>query len=517
MLLTTLLACAMTGSFSGEARGQSLTELWDPSPTENPFPNTGADQGVAMAAYFDNPDSYVYVTGWGTNHGGGTHIVTYKYDADNGDLLDGPVYFPPATELWSETIHKPTSIVVDPANGDVYIAGFSENGEGDFDYILLKYDVDLAPDTNWAAVSPDPAGVRRYDGGVGNDKAVGVGLVIRDGEGNEPSTVPLVVITGTSRGSSNDDVVTIAYWREDGDQDWLDRYNGPGNGNDEEVEMTIIDITTLDDELGTNIFIGASVWNGSTNGFDIQALRYLPSGGTPYWVSDPYNSPADGNDFCTGVASVATGPGTGSLLIVIGSTTADPPAADDTDYVTIALNVDDGTYTEAWEDDGFGDGVRVWGPGPEKSPDVPTDVSISGNIVWVTGRAAHGEAFDIGVIAYALSNGDVYSSGLIGSQDDTVDERAVASTSVGPCYITGWVYDPNQDSAQIRLVIYKVSIDNQFEIVVDAQQVFYPEDVMESKATAILFSAAAPDGVFVTGRSGTNMWGLDYVTIKYQP
>lgn len=512
MLLTTLLACVMTGTFSGEARGQSLTELWDPSPTENPFPNTGADQGVAMAAYLDSPDSYIFVTGWGTNHGGGTHIVTYKYDADNGDLLHGPVYFPPATALWSETIHKPTSIVVDPDNGDVYIAGYSENGEGDFDYILLKYSKNLVPDGDWSAVSPDPAGVRRYDGGEGDDKAVGVGLVIRDGEHPEPSTVPLVVITGTSRGSSNDDVVTIAYWREDGDQDWLDRYNGPGNGNDEAVEMTIIDITTLDDELGTNIFIGASVWNGSTNGFDIQALRYLPSGGTPYWVSDPYNSTADGNDFCTGVAAFASGPGIGGRLIVIGSTTSDPPATEDTDYVTIALDIEDGAYSQAW-----GSGVRVWGPGPEKSPDVPTDVSISGNIVWVTGRAAHGEAFDIGVIAYALSNGDEFASALIGSQDDTVDERAVANTSAGQCYITGWVYDPNQDSAPIRLVIYKVSIDEHFEIVVDAQQVFYPEDVMESKATAILLSTAAPDGVFVTGRSGTNMWGLDYVTIKYQP
>lgn len=138
MLLAALMAGVLTcGIVQMEARGQtSLTQLWEiPYPPPNPLPNLpprehafnndGTDQGVAMASYLDSGtgDQFLFVTGWGTNMGGGTHIVTYKYDVTTGERVGDPAYFPSHTNMYGETINKPTSIVVNQQTGDVYVAG----------------------------------------------------------------------------------------------------------------------------------------------------------------------------------------------------------------------------------------------------------------------------------------------------------------------------------------------------------------------------------------------------------
>ena len=92
------------------------------------------------------------------------------------------------------------------------------NGTGT-DCVTIKYNSN--GDTVW---------VRRYNGpGNGSDVALSIGL---DGLGN-------VYIAGTSLGiGTGTDYLAIKY-NSEGVQQWVQRYNRPGNSNDEAFSMVV--------------------------------------------------------------------------------------------------------------------------------------------------------------------------------------------------------------------------------------------------------------------------------------
>ena len=118
--------------------------------------------------------------------------------------------------------------------------------------------------------------VSRYNGPAnGSDGAISIAV---DDSGN-------VYVTGNSAGNgTGTDCVTIKY-NSAGVQQWVQRYNGPGNSSDVALSIGV-------DNLGNVYVAGNSV--GSGTGWDYLAIKYN-SVGVQQWVQR-YNGPANRDD-----------------------------------------------------------------------------------------------------------------------------------------------------------------------------------------------------------------------------
>ena len=161
-------------------------------------PGNGDDSAFSVIA---SPDgSRVFVTGYGG--------VMVAYDAATG------------TTLWVQRYPaNARSVAVSPSGGTVFVTGFSAYIPED--YATVAYDAATGAE-QWAQTYNEPPG-------GGSDDASSV-AVSPDGS--------KVFVTGTSQGltsggmHTSDDYATVAYDAATGTQQWVQRYNGPGNGGD---------------------------------------------------------------------------------------------------------------------------------------------------------------------------------------------------------------------------------------------------------------------------------------------
>jgi hypothetical protein len=216
--------------------------------------NGGAAQAIAV-----DDLGNVYVTGASGGY------VTIKYDSAG-------------QQQWVARYSGPLSsgqaraIAVDKS-GNVYVTGESTGIGTAEDYATVKYN--SAGQQQWVA---------RYNGpGNFTDAAYAIAI---DGSGN-------VYVTGQSDSGgqgSNYDYATIKY-NSDGQQQWLARYNGPGNDGDAAYAMAI-------DGSGNVYVTGVSV--GSDTGADFATINYN-SAGQQQWVTR-YNGPVNGDDYGYAIA-----------------------------------------------------------------------------------------------------------------------------------------------------------------------------------------------------------------------
>lgn len=152
--------------------------------------------------------------------------------------------------------------------------------------------------------------MQRFNGtGNGDDMASSLAV---DASGN-------VYVTGTSYSAGTyDDIVTIKY-NSSGVQQWVQVYNGPGNGNDGASKVAI-------DGNGNAVIAGWS--NGGSTGIDIVTLKYGPNGAIQ-WVQR-YNGPSNGDDYSSSMALDISG-----NIYVAGSTAG---IGTGLDYTTIKYN-----------------------------------------------------------------------------------------------------------------------------------------------------------------------------------
>jgi uncharacterized delta-60 repeat protein len=216
--------------------------------------NHGYD--IACAIAVDNSGN-VYVTGESDGD-----YATIKYNA-NGDTV------------WTRRYNNGNddqayAMAVDNA-GNVYVTGNSYSSTTNYDWATIKYNT--SGDTIW---------VRRYNGpGNGIDQANAIAV---DGSGN-------VYVTGYSYGSGSlQDYTTIKY-NSSGIEQWVARYNGPGNDNDEALAVTV-------DNSGNIYVTGRS--NGLGTYYDYATIRYN-SAGIEQWVKR-YNDTANNNDEAYAIA-----------------------------------------------------------------------------------------------------------------------------------------------------------------------------------------------------------------------
>src|SRR5207249_1484602 len=181
-----------------------------------------------------------------------------------------------------------SAIAVD-ASGNVYVTGSSIGTTWpDYDYATIKYD--SSGQQQWVA---------RYSG-PGNDLDFGNAIAV-DASGN-------VYVTGASFGSgtgfdyatgfsdkSGFDYATIKY-DSSGEQQWVARYNGPANDDDEARAIKI-------DGSGNVYVTGYSVGSGTQE--DYATIKYNASGAEE-WVAR-YNGQANFNDDAAAIAVDASG------------------------------------------------------------------------------------------------------------------------------------------------------------------------------------------------------------------
>jgi len=208
----------------------------------------------------------VYVTGIG----GDADYVTIKYNSSG-------------VQQWVQSYNGPGnyvdeaySIVVD-SFGNVYVTGESW-GETYYDYATIKYN--SSGIQQW---------VTRYNG-PSNDFDKAVSLVV-DGSGN-------VYATGWSFGNITGwDYATVKY-SSLGVQQWVQRYNGPADSTDIPHSMAI--------DGSANIYVTGYSRAASSSGWgDYATIRYSSSG-VQQWVQR-YNGPGNGSDRAYSITLDASG------------------------------------------------------------------------------------------------------------------------------------------------------------------------------------------------------------------
>ena len=208
------------------------------------YNGTGNDQDQALAIAVDISGN-VYVTGESPGTGPGEDYATVKYNSIGEEQwvarYDGPGNY------WDTA----RDIAVD-YSGNVYVTGESY-GFG-YDYATIKYNSD--GDTVW---------IRRYHGSGGEDYGRAISI---DDSGN-------VYVTGSSVGlSTSNDYLTIKY-DSTGEEQWIARYNGTGNGYDYARAMAV-------DDSGNVYVTGRSA--DTTNSADCTTIKYNTHG-EEQWVA----------------------------------------------------------------------------------------------------------------------------------------------------------------------------------------------------------------------------------------
>ncbi|MCS3796889.1 SBBP repeat-containing protein [Niastella sp. OAS944] len=397
------------------------------------------DHDYATALAVDGGGN-VHVTGGIRKNSTGFDYTTYKYDGD-GD------------RDWKKTYNGPgngpdeaSDITLD-AQGNVYVTGHSDGLGTSLDYATIKYGAD--GDTKWS---------KRYNGpGNSFDQATAIAV---DPNGN-------VYVTGTSVGSgTSDDYATIKY-DNNGNTQWIRRYNGPDNSFDRATAIGV-------DQNG-NVYVTG--WSRGIGTFqDYTTIKY-DANGNELWVAR-YNAGTNTSEEATALAVDALG-----NVYVTG--TGNPMEFSPVDYVTIKYNTA---------------GVQLWVARYGTADiDEPTDIAVDavGN-VFVTG----GSAGDYATVKYNTAGAQQWDARLaLGIAN------ALALDAAGNVYVTGANRLSNITPDDYVTIKYNTA---------GVQQWLTRYDGPANSVDVATDIAVDDDGfVYVTGRSTGIGTGYDYATIKY--
>ena len=297
---------------------------------------------------------------------------------------------------WVQTYNGPGngldiafSVVVDDF-GNVYVAGNSPGATSANDITTIKYN--SSGQQQW---------VQRYNGpGNSDDGTNGTNAIAVDSSGN-------VYVTGWSAGEANTDYVVIKY-NSNGDQQWAERYNGPGNDYDAPYGIAL-------DSSGNVYVTGTSTGDGT--GFDYTTIKFN-NDGQQQWAKS-YNG--TGNSYDAGLALAVDASGN---VYVTGVSTAQNGLGD---CVTIKYDTDGNQqWTKTYD-------------GPANGNDYGNSVTIDGSgNVYVTGSSAGAKSGqDYLTIKYDPSGQQLWASTYSSPGSNWDEGRSVALDGSGNVYVTG--------------------------------------------------------------------------------
>jgi hypothetical protein len=369
-------------------------------------------------------------------------------------------YSPLGQEEWSASYNPPNAIsgaaaIAIDHSGNVYVTGTSGTfGSGDSDYVTIKYN--NSGQQQW---------IVRYNGGANSDdEATAIAV---DASGN-------VYVTGHS-GSSSSDYATIKYDRS-GQQQWVEGYNGSGNGDDRPWEIAV-------DGSGNVYVTGSSLGPGT--GTDYATIKYDNSG-QQQWVAR-YSGTGNNFDSPTGMAIDASG-----NVYVTGISWV---SAGVSDYATIKY---DNSGQQQWV-------ARYNGTGNGNDGASGIGIDSFGN-AYVTGAStAPDNSPDYATIKYN-SVGQQQWAGRYRAPDSIGDfATAIAVSSSGNVYVTG------QSSGDYGTIKYNSLGQQQWVTRYNGRGGF------DTYARAIALDRR--ENVYVTGaiHQSAFQYDWDFATVKYVP
>ncbi|MBA2407973.1 MAG: T9SS type A sorting domain-containing protein [Chitinophagales bacterium] len=380
------------------------------------------------------------------------------------------------------------------ASQNVYVTGFGKSADVGNDFLTMKLSANGG--IEWIQLY-------NYDVANGYDQANSIAL---DGNGN-------VIVTGQSdedaTAFTNDDYVTISY-SNDGNQQWLARYNGVGNGVDRPVKVVVdnsnnIYITGRSDNGNDDDYVtikydanGIQQWlkygdrthhdraqamaiDGSNN---IYVTGWSSNGTNHDFYTIKYNSSGDeqwANVFDNVDDDEANSifADNSSAVYVTGSSDGDPTAFINLNYRTIKYDVD---------------GMQQWTAsydGSAGNDDIPTAISVSGGSVIVTGISdvdiTPVTSYDIATIEYSSTGSQVWVSLYNGNGSYADVANAAVTDEDGNTFVAGYSED-SKAQANSLLIKYDSSgsqfyvntfdgigdnSDNVHDVKVDAQGNLY--------------------------------------------
>jgi uncharacterized delta-60 repeat protein len=395
---------------------------------------------------------------------GNVYVTGYSYDSNTSYDYATIKYDPNGNQKWVDRYNGPgnggdeaRAIALD-SEGNIYVTGGSYGSNGYSGYATVKYDPN--GDEKWVA---------RYNG-LGDGYAVGIAV---NGLGN-------VYVTGYSYDSNTSyDYATVKY-DPNGNQKWVARYNGPGNGGAAEDIATGIAI----DNWG-NVYVTGYSYDSNTS-YDYATIKYDPNGNQK-WVNR-YNGPGNsgeesrsiaidnwGNVYITGVSYDSNGMG---------------------DYATIKY---DPNGNEKWA-------ALYNGPGNGRDEARAIALDSFGN-VYVTGFIYDSNTGnDCATIKYDPNGNQKWVAcyNMLGNSDDS--GFALTLDSLGDVYVTGYSYDSNGYSGYTTIK-YDSNGNEKW-----AARYNGPANIGD-EARAIAIDGSG--NVYVTGWSIGSGTDSDYATIKY--
>ncbi|MBK9331160.1 MAG: SBBP repeat-containing protein [Ignavibacteria bacterium] len=338
-------------------------------------------------------------------------------------------------------------------SGNVYVTGMSGT-----DYATLKYN--SSGILLW---------VSRYNGtGNSTDHARDIAV---DSSGN-------VYVTGYSIGTSfNSDYVTIKY-NSLGAQQWLMRYNGSGNGNDDAFSIAA-------DNSGNVYVTGNAVGFGTQN--DFATVKYN-SAGIQQWIRS-YNGTGNNVDFAYRLVLDET-----SNVYVTGWSRG--TGTEDDNFATIKY---DAAGTEQW--------ARTYN-GPGDGFDQPQSIAADkyGN-VYVTGRSPGiTTQYDFTTIKYNSSGDSIWVRRFDGIESSSDNSRSVAVDTSGNVYVFGQSYSAvsNYDFLTLKY--------NSSGVILWSKIFNGPGNNVENANDMALDNSG---NVFITGSSAFAGANYNFATVKY--
>ncbi|HEU4772638.1 MAG TPA: SBBP repeat-containing protein [Candidatus Udaeobacter sp.] len=423
-----------------------------------PIVATGIVQEAWVARYkAPGPFSFNDATGIAVDNSGNVYVT----GTSNSDYATVK-YNPEGQEQWDARYDGPahgtdqaSAIAIDNS-GNVYVTGRSDAGGFVFNYATIKYD--SAGQQEWVA---------RYDGpGNGHDIAKAIAV---DGSGN-------VYVTGSSMGSDTSvDYATIKY-NAAGQQQWVARYTGPESG-DHPDEARAIAV----DSSG-NVYVTGGSWDPDNSRYDYATIEYNTAG-QQEWVAR-YNGPGNGHDIANDIAVDTSG-----NICVTGDS--------DSDYATVKYN---SAGQEQWV-------ARYEGiePGVDEANAIAVDGTSN---VYVTGKSGHnGATADYATIKYNAAGQEEWVARYNGPGDAGDVATAIAVDTSGNTYVTGASDGLSPDSTDYATIKYNTTGQEEWVARYNG-----PANVGDS---AVAIVVDGPGNVYVTGSSPDEGDFHKYATIKY--
>jgi len=321
------------------------------------------------ARTYNGPDSMNDVASDITADGSGNVYVTGSSDyLDTDNDYVTIAYDSTGTTLWARRYWGPDSATSGDDNAqaiavdndkNVYVTGFGRtSGYGD-DFRTIKYD--SAGVSLWTAI---------YSGPVGNSGSDRAYFIAVDESSN-------VYVAGQSQSTGYDwDYLAIKY-DSDGVEQWVRRYNGPGNADDYLNGMVI-------DNYGNVYVTGKSEGSGTYD--DFATVKYSTTGDT-LWIARYEGPVSTSKDGGTGIAFDDSG-----NVYVTGFSDG---FTNSWDYVTIMYDSDG---IEGW--------VATYN-GPDSLADIPSAITVADfNNIYVTGSGTWASTdYDYFTIRYSQTSG----------------------------------------------------------------------------------------------------------------